>query len=528
MAGGLHVHRGNSTTVLLRHYPELSDLYQGSTDFCNSFWGPDDCGVEILFARIRSAARTMEELRCFWKKRIAVEAEYAKKLAELGKFPLGTNETGDLRAALDTLRVQTEKQATQHFTCVQTMKLELEESVDDFIDRQNNHNITFQAAIESSYKAKKTRERDVEKARENFESDCELYNLYHARYTRLEGEELDGVPARLTMLAESMITAEKNYQNLTRTLGKQWKRWQGEWKSYCDSCEMVRVKLEDVDVAKELDKFVKDHGTGPMMEEAIPFISYKTSPSQLMRKPKMANFLRTSARAPMKCPTLPVGPLQAEPAGPGAVGTEKVHGNPNSTNSRQNIQQDPENGRNTTTSIQPSPPVTPVFQSTVLSYQLTGNSFASTTTASTRLNQRAQQQPQKAPTRGVDPPTVPRVGGASPVDTTVDIDSARSLTGGVEDQNDILAREPSASKKGREAAKTEVGNIESSAAISLGPVKALYDYKATIPEEFDFLTGDIIAVTATPDSGWWLGMLLDESRRTPGRMVFPSNFVCLF
>ena len=59
-------------------------------------------------------------------------------------------------------------------------------------------------------------------------------------------------------------------------------------------------------------------------------------------------------------------------------------------------------------------------------------------------------------------------------------------------------------------------------------VKALYDYHATIDEEFDFQAGDIIAVTSTPEDGWWTGELLDDSRRVPGRTVFPSNFVCLF
>lgn len=62
----------------------------------------------------------------------------------------------------------------------------------------------------------------------------------------------------------------------------------------------------------------------------------------------------------------------------------------------------------------------------------------------------------------------------------------------------------------------------------LSAVKALYDYSATIEEEFDFQAGDIIAVTATPEDGWWSGELLDENRRQKGRNVFPSNFVCLF
>lgn len=41
-----------------------------SNDFCNSFWGVGDGGVDVLFARMRGAARTMEELKNFWKERL--------------------------------------------------------------------------------------------------------------------------------------------------------------------------------------------------------------------------------------------------------------------------------------------------------------------------------------------------------------------------------------------------------------------------------------------------------------------------
>ena len=53
----------------------------------------------------------------------------------------------------------------------------------------------------------------------------------------------------------------------------------------------------------------------------------------------------------------------------------------------------------------------------------------------------------------------------------------------------------------------------------------MYDYAATIDEEFDFKAGDIIAVTDTPLDGWWSGELVDEARRQPGRHIFPSNLV---
>ena len=48
------------------------DLTIRSFDYCNSFWGLADGGVDVLFARMRGAARTMEELRNFWKERCVV------------------------------------------------------------------------------------------------------------------------------------------------------------------------------------------------------------------------------------------------------------------------------------------------------------------------------------------------------------------------------------------------------------------------------------------------------------------------
>jgi hypothetical protein len=67
------------------------------------------------------------------------------------------------------------------------------------------------------------------------------------------------------------------------------------------------------------------------------------------------------------------------------------------------------------------------------------------------------------------------------------------------------------------------GQWTASGAPVLFYVNALYDYTAQSPAEFDFQAGDIIAVTSTPEDGWWSGELLDEARRTTGRNDFPSN-----
>ena len=76
-------------------------------------------------------------------------------------------------------------------------------------------------------------------------------------------------------------------------------------------------------------------------------------------------------------------------------------------------------------------------------------------------------------------------------------------------------------------ARPPTGQYSESGEPILFYVKALYDYQASLPEEFSFTAGDIIAVTHTEPDGWWQGELLDETRRMPGANTFPSNFVVL-
>jgi len=42
-----------------------------SLDFCNSFWGPNDGGVHVLFARMKGAKQTMKDFKRFMGERCA-------------------------------------------------------------------------------------------------------------------------------------------------------------------------------------------------------------------------------------------------------------------------------------------------------------------------------------------------------------------------------------------------------------------------------------------------------------------------
>lgn len=62
--------RQASTTSLSKYVRANSPILQDrNLDFCNAFWGLGDGGVDVLFARMRGATRTIEELKNFWKER---------------------------------------------------------------------------------------------------------------------------------------------------------------------------------------------------------------------------------------------------------------------------------------------------------------------------------------------------------------------------------------------------------------------------------------------------------------------------
>lgn len=106
-----------SATSLARYasarQPDV-DVFNGSKsrDYCNSFWGVGDAGPNIVFARMRGASKTTDELRNYWNERCVqftwfrkhtidhppqrciIEEEYATRLAKLAKAPIGGDEIG--------------------------------------------------------------------------------------------------------------------------------------------------------------------------------------------------------------------------------------------------------------------------------------------------------------------------------------------------------------------------------------------------------------------------------------------------
>ncbi|KAJ7672110.1 hypothetical protein B0H17DRAFT_1084485 [Mycena rosella] len=516
------VRRQPSSTSLSRYATAKSpgvDIYNGSTsrDFCNSFWGPGDAGVNILFARMRGAARTTDELRNFWKERAAIEEEYSTRLINLAKASLGKDEIGELRNSFDTLRLETEKQGTAHLKLASQIQSELEGQTTALLNKQITHRKNIQTPLEKRFKTKQTQESYVLKAREKYESDCLRIASYTQQISVNPGKDIERLQLKLRRAQQTVQANEKDFANFTKTVLDLMPAWEKDWKDFCDasqdleedrldfmkdiiwmyanavstlcvfddqSCERIRTVLDQLEPDKDVENFVQEYGTGNSIPDPPIFVPYPgQQPDGSSSKPTVgsrpAEFVRASARpAPeyQKDVQTPNLNIVAEP--PVRNDTQSDAGSTRGDYTERSAI-DPAVVRTNGTAHMVNSPPQPEQRPPPSTWQ--------------------QPEPEQLPRR-LSAPLPPQPPSQTPY----------------QDNPNPNNRAPTPPPQ------EEVGGR------ILFYVKALYDYGATTTEEFDFQAGDVIAVTATPDDGWWSGELLDEARREEGRHVFPSNFVCLF
>ncbi|TDL16909.1 hypothetical protein BD410DRAFT_754900 [Rickenella mellea] len=349
--------RQPSTTSLSRYARAHSpDLTNRSLDFCNAFWGQADGGVDVLLARMRGAGRAMEELRGFWKERAAIEEDYGKRLSKLAKQTLGRDEIGELRNSLDTLRLETDKQATAHLELARQVRTEMEEPATAFVTKQLSFKKTHQAAIEKQFKAKQTQESYVNKAREKYEADCLRINSFTAQSTLVQGKDLEKLNLKLERAKQTVTANERDFANFARALQFTVLKWEKDWKAFCDgcqdleeeriefmkdnvwayanavstvcvqddeSCEHIRVALEQLEPDRDMENFVRDYGTGNHIPEAPQFVNHADASSAAPTRPpvRLASYPRSSQRqATMAQIMRAPAPEEVEPTNAGSAG----------------------------------------------------------------------------------------------------------------------------------------------------------------------------------------------------------------
>jgi hypothetical protein len=156
----------------------------------------------------------------------------------------------EFRNSVDTLRQETDKQASFHIQLAQQIRNELETPVAAFVARQSQHRKGYQATIEKQFKTKQAQEVHVNKARERYEQDCLRINAYTAQSTLVQGKDLERISVKLERAQQTVHANEREYANFARALRDTVAKWEQEWKQFCDSCQ---------DLEEERMEFTKDN-----------------------------------------------------------------------------------------------------------------------------------------------------------------------------------------------------------------------------------------------------------------------------
>jgi len=239
--------------------------------------------------------------------RAQIEDDYARKLLNLARKPLGSSEAGTLRMSLDVVRGEVECMGKAHQNIAQQMKSELEEPLSAFAGGIKERRKIVQSGIEKLLKTKTQQTTTVNKARDKYEQDCLKIKGYLAQGHMVMGQEERKNKAKLEKTQIQLSTTSNEYEAAVKILEETTGRWNREWKAACDkfqdleeervdymksslwsfaniastvcvnddaSCEKVRLSLEDCDVEKDVMTFIKEQGTGQEIPDPPKFINF--------------------------------------------------------------------------------------------------------------------------------------------------------------------------------------------------------------------------------------------------------------
>lgn len=225
----------------------------------------------------------------------------------LAKKPLGSTEGGTLRMSMDVLKAETDAMGKQHGMIAQQMKTELEDPLATHCGGIKERRKMVQGGIEKLLKTKNSQTMAVNKTRDRFEQDCLKIKGYLAQGHMVMGQEERKNKAKLEKTQAQMSSNSNEYEMAVKVLEETTGRWNREWKAACDkfqdleeervdffksslwsfanisstvcvsddqSCEKIRLSLEDCDVEKDITNFIQDFGTGQEIPDPPKYINF--------------------------------------------------------------------------------------------------------------------------------------------------------------------------------------------------------------------------------------------------------------
>ena len=165
-----------------------------------------------------------------------MEEEYSRKLLSLCRKPLGSSESGTLRASLDVMRGEVESMGKAHQAIAGQMKTELEEPLAAFAGGMKERRKIVQSGIEKLLKIKLQQTQAVNKSRDRYEQDCLRIKGYLAQGHMVMGQEERKNKAKLEKTQIQLASTSNEYEAAIKALEETTGKWNRDWKAACDVC----------------------------------------------------------------------------------------------------------------------------------------------------------------------------------------------------------------------------------------------------------------------------------------------------
>ena len=224
---------------------------------------------------MHNAKVTGDELKAFYTARAQIEDDYARKLLNLARKPLGSSEAGTLRMSLDVVRGEVESMGKAHQAVAGQMKSELEEPLSAFTGGMKERRKIVQAGIEKLLKTKNQQSATVNKARDRYEQDCLKIKGYLAQGHMVMGQEERKNKAKLEKTQIQLSNTSNEYEVAVKVLEETTGRWNREWKAGCDKFQDLEEERLDF-MKSSLWSFANLASTVCVSDDAVSNLAVST------------------------------------------------------------------------------------------------------------------------------------------------------------------------------------------------------------------------------------------------------------
>lgn len=279
----------------------------------NNFWGPDEVGYKRVMQHMHHAKLTLEELQQFYKERLHIEQDYAKRLGSLARKPIGSKDLPTIKNSFETVRSTTQAMSASHETVARTIREQILQPLEKFSASLRDRRKAIELNMVQLTKARAHETALTEKEHARYKDECNRICTLKAQQLMLSDRELERNNDKLEKAEIQVESFERKYQESLRTLAASVETWNREWRATCNSlqdleverlsflqkslwgvanavsaacvsddqaCETIRAALEFYNPEQDIELFSEQAGTGDKIPVPSEFVNYRNGFSQ--------------------------------------------------------------------------------------------------------------------------------------------------------------------------------------------------------------------------------------------------------